>query len=693
MNNRVKSTDYSSVKRSKILMERIFPEEKVNYILRIYLPKWNREKILADMIRFCKETGTEHVLLFTDAQPMVWNQLTIEEAKKEAENISYAITELKKHGIHTGINSSYNQIPSKFDHSQHNSQYKYWTTLADGSSEKRVPCLLDPELKKYLMEFYRILAETGAEYIYIDDDHRYVFSGNGNTWGCMCDLHIAEFSEISGIQWSRETLQTAIFEDLEIRKQWISFLKKGLNDIAKVIEEAVHKVNPAIKIGVMVPCLHTTVLYDYDLEETARLFQPEGPLLLRPCIGPYDDRDRKQIIPGLFYMEMIRNIMKTGPEYTPEIETSPFSRFNKSMETVRFHIAQGIVNGMSSPALSAGGYLGNSPYFEPEFTKMLKREKPFFEALHKIAPKYGTKKGIGLNFSAKSALNTTRTVKKISDYYLPSFSTHDFLASSGFCITYDKSGTMFLAGDSVYSFSETELMEYLKGNLILDADAAKGFAERGLLEFTGAEIGEMDVPFGAEYFSNPDFCGKYTGTYNPLLSIPLDDIKKITGTLPGTKVLSTITDHNLKEVCPAVTLFENRLGGKVAVMNYRVGPATAWLDHLINYQKQLQLRNILNAMDPMSVPVFVEDPTCFTVQYFDDGNTVFTGIVNTSFDAAQEITVTFADPELNVEKGSYLAEDGTFKPLSDIVKKINDRQWKITHKFPVFHFFAITISK
>jgi len=286
-------------------MKTVFPENQVNYVLRMYLPRWNYEKIIADIIKFCKETGTEHVMLFTDAQHMVWNQLTIEEAREEAENISRAIADLGKHGIKVGINSSYNMLMSRFDHTEHNPQYKHWATLADGTCDKRTPCLLDPALKVYLDEFYRILAATNAEYIYIDDDHRYIFAGRNNTWGCMCDLHLAEFSKLTGKEWTRPELQKAILNDKTVQKQWIMFLKKPLEELAAVISNAVHSVNPEMTVGVMVPCLHCTTLYDYDLPKMARIFQPEGKLLLRPCIGPYSDRDRQQIVPGLFYMETI----------------------------------------------------------------------------------------------------------------------------------------------------------------------------------------------------------------------------------------------------------------------------------------------------------------------------------------------------------------------------------------------------
>ena len=70
-----------------MVSENLFEPERINYILRTYLPYWRYEERIEEMIRFCRETGTRQVMLFTDAQHMVWNQLTLEEARREADNI------------------------------------------------------------------------------------------------------------------------------------------------------------------------------------------------------------------------------------------------------------------------------------------------------------------------------------------------------------------------------------------------------------------------------------------------------------------------------------------------------------------------------------------------------------------------------------------------------------------------------
>ena len=98
-------------------------------------------------------------------------------------------------------------------------------------------------------------------------------------------------------------------------------------------------------------------------------------------------------------------------------------------------------------------------------------------------------------------------------------------------------------------------------------------------------------------------------------------------------------------------------------------------------------------MDPMAVPAVVENPTCFAVQYFDNGKHAFVGLANLSFDIAEEVTIVFADPELDVANGKYLREDGELRPLSEISKELAPGKWEITKQLSIFHFFALQIPK
>ena len=675
-------------------MKELFEQDRVNYILRTYLPTWNYEQRIEEIVRFCHETDTRHVMLFTDAQHMVWNQLTLDEAEHEAAGIARAMKRLTEENIRVGINSSYNHLQSRWDHRHHN-DYDFWSTFADGSCEYRIPCLLDPTLDIYLRKFYTILAKTSPDYIYVDDDHRYMLLGQKNTWGCFCELHLRKFSELTAHVWTIETLNAALFNDQAVRSRWIDFLGRRLEEIAGIISSAVHAVNPEIEVGMMTPCAHMLPVMGHNIANMASAFQPVVKPLVRPCIGPYSDRDRRQIIPGLFYMEFTGHLLGDNAVYTPEIETTPFSRFSKSMTTVRFHITQGLLNRMNNPALSLCGYVGDSPYFEPSFVDLLTRSRGFFEGVRANAPVRGSRKGIQLLWDFNAPKASPRTVDSVSDFYWPAFVVHDILGNSGFSCTYDEVPVKFLAGDTAYALPEERIEELLKSNLMLDATAARALAERGFAGMIGVAPGDKVTGFGCEECVSENYFGTYAGSYLPLLAVPADGIFNL-NPAAGAAEISVIVDHNRKRIAPGVVLSENKSGGKIATLPYAIGSTDSHLPHLICYQRQFMFRRIFDWMNPESVPVFLEHPSDFAVQCWDDGKRLTCCFTNLSYDDADHIIIKFNAGVLLIPDASFMTEDGNMASLSSLAEDLSssvETRWRIRKSCHIFTPFIIVIEK
>ena len=675
-------------------MKELFEQDRVNYILRTYLPTWNYEQRIEEIVRFCKETDTRHVMLFTDAQHIVWNQLTIEEAEHEAANIGRAMKRLAKENIRVGINSSYNQMQSRLDHRKHNA-YDFWSTYADGSCEHRIPCLLDPKSDVYLRKFYAILAKVSPDYIYVDDDHRYMLTGQENTWGCFCDLHLRKFGEITGKSWTRKALNAALLNDQTVRSQWIDFLGKRLVEIAGIISGAVHAVNPEIEVGMMVPCVHTLPSMGHNITNMASAFKPVNKPLVRPCIGPYGDRDRRQIIPGLFYLEFIGHLLGDNAVYTPEIETTPFSRFSKSMTTVRFHITQALLNRMNNPAISLCGYSGDSPYFEPAFIDLLTKSRGFFEGVRANAPIRGSRKGIQLIWDFNAPKASTRNVDLVTDTYWPAFVVHDILGNSGFPCTYDESPIKLLVGDTAYALSDDRIVELLKSGLMLDAVAARALAERGFANQIGCCVGDAVEEFGAEECIDEKYFGQYVGNYIPLKGVPLKSVLTLKPSKDAVEI-SEIVNHDRQKIAPGVILFENASGGKITTLPYAIGPIDGDLRHFICYQRQFMFRRIFDWMNQESVPVFVEHPSDFAVQCWDDGKRLMCCISNLSYDDADHIIIKLNAGPLNIANASFIAEDGSVEPLSPFAEDLSspgETRWRIKNNFHIFTPFIIIMNK
>lgn len=674
-------------------MENIFNQSQINYIIRTYLPTWRYQERINELIQFCNEVGAKYVMLFTDAQHMVWNQLTLEEAKKEADNIHKAKERLIKEGIRLGINSTYNMPMSRFDHRKHN-DYDYFATKKDRTCEYRTPCLLDPKLDKYLKQFYTILAEIKPDYIYVDDDHRYILVEDG-TFGCFCDLHLRKFGEITGETWTREKLNKALKNKQSIRKVWIEFLGKRLVEISNIIREAVHSVYPEIRVGMMMPCIHPLPVMGHNIINVLNAFKGTGKSLIRPCIEPYSDHNRRQIIPELFYMEYTGYLLGDNAEYTLEIETTPFTRFSKSMTVVRFHIASGILNRMNTMAISTCGYIGDSAYLEPAFVNMLRDNKNFFEGVRKIAPERGTRKGIQFIWDFDSAKLSKHKINDVTDLFWPAFTCHEIIGNMGFSYTYDESHVKFLAGDSVRAFSKERITEIFKGGVVLDVLSAQALIDLGYKDMIGCEIGESLNYFAAEECLSQEFCGRYINTYIPLKFVRLDGVFRLK---PEEKaiVVSRITGHNREEISPGVVLFKNSLGGRIAILPYIIFGVENDLRHMICYQRRFMFKQIFKWMDPKVLTLFVEEPSDFAIFVWENKQNIVVCITNLSYDKISEIKVEIYRDNLKPENAFYVSDDGSLQPLANKIEiPLSDLQttWKIRHEFFIFNPFIMILQR
>ena len=671
-------------------MESIFEPDRINYILRTYLAHWRHEERLEEIIRFCHQTGTEYVMLFTDPQHMTWNQLTVEEARIEAESIQKAGQRLAKEGIRFGINSSYNMPCSKHDHRGRN-DYDHWATLRDGSCTYQTPCQLDPKLDVYLKEFYTILAHTGTDYIYIDDDHRYVWFDENGTFGCFCDLHLSEFAKLTGRTWTRETLYRALMADKAIRATWIDFLGKRLVEIAQLAQRTIHAVDPNIRVGMMVPCVHCLPAMGHNVTNVLGALSGTNRPLVRPSIGAYSDWDRRETLPGLFYMEYVGYLLGEDIDYTSEIEVSPYTRFTKSATMVRFHMLQSVLNGINNHAVSVCGYVGDSPFLEPAYARMLTQNRPFFEGLRKLAPSGTKRRGVQFIWHADAPKLTECPIDAISDLYWPSFVCHDVLTNLGFPVTYQDSPIRFLAGDSVRALSEERIRDILSGGVILEAAAARALSDMGYSSLIGCSAtGESVLCGGGEECTSEEFFGPYAKTFIPLNRIG----PRVLPLSPAVnaKQLSSVTDNSRKPIASGVILYENSLGGRIAVLPFVMNPTDQYMARFMCYQRLFMLKRVFDWMDPKAIPLIVEEPSGFAIQVWDDDHRLTACLTNLSHDIPESITVRFASRELATSTAQYLNDDGNLVPLKITPNSEDKNLSDIHHTFTTLRPLILTVD-
>ncbi len=639
----------------------MFPSDRVSPVLRLYIPYWNFEPILADCLRYCEEAGMRDVLLFTDAQYLSRNQLTPPEIERECSNLSRAAERFHKAGIRVGINSSICQAPSCADH-RGILDYDFWTTNADGTSLHNLPCLLDPKIEAFIRNFYFQLAQTGADYIFMDDDLRYMYTGNGSmTIGCFCPLHLSNFAERTGIRRTREELVRAVYSDPEVRRDWILFLRERLLELARLIHDSAKRGNSGVRIGMMTPCVNAFPLSG-DLRGIAAALAGDDRPLVRPCIGPYSDANRMQNIPGLFHLEIIRHILGPDVDYAPEIENAPSGVMEKSAAVESFHITEGLLNRMTAPLVTTVGYTGDSPFDEPACLEMLRTKRPFWEAVRRNAPESGSAKGLRFFAETDSVLSGRVRARCASDLYLPAFAVHEIFDTAGIPHTYEDSPVAFLCGIHAASVPDSELEKLLGNGLIVDASAAEILVERGFSTDLGVDSMEPEPyhVFGSEECLSPEF-REYAGAFLPTRSVPADAIVRFHPS-SGAEILTRFVDHDLHPTAPAVFRFRNRRSGRIAVLPYRISDlwSSGALHTLKCAKRQRMWRFLLEWMAPGLFPLLPDEYSETACQWFEGSSRhvfVFTGF---SFDVRDSFRVkTF----LPLERAFYIDEKGAETPL------------------------------
>ena len=127
---------------------------------------------------------------------------------------------------------------------------------ANGRAAKAIACPRAPAFLAHLRAVYARYAALKPSVVWIDDDLRMIYHPPAD-YGCFCADCLRRFADETGMAFDRKGLVTALKEDGKVegrgvRAAWRDFNVKALNEVVRAVAEAVHGVDPAISIGIMV---------------------------------------------------------------------------------------------------------------------------------------------------------------------------------------------------------------------------------------------------------------------------------------------------------------------------------------------------------------------------------------------------------------------------------------------------------
>ena len=430
----------------------------------------------------------------------------------------------------------------------------------DGAEDPRM-CLLDPGFREYVREVITAVASEGPSVILMDDDV-------GIRLGeCFCPLHLAEINKATGRAFTREELAGHLQNhsaDDPVSIAVTDVLQKSVNDFCALIRSAIDTVDPSLRCG-LCACWPGFWLLNDAVHALAGNNRP----FMRVNNAVYGDSPAANLVHAFRGTRRVIYQLDAVEDVIDEADTFPQNYMSESAALFHSHITCGLLSGLR------GCKLWTSEFQQPVHTGSQYR----YEArLRDYAGFYGKLPELidGIRWQGLSGV-VVRPRKGIggNPYHTPEgiYPKHwntPIEAVYALPLRYDgleTDGLFTLREEDVNAMTDAQIELLLAKKVIVDSLAARKLTERGFAPLIGvtADAGDDAFYFTTEISAD----GKYNIGFMPDDTCSfLRPFGNATETLAsfcrGTRYVDTVP------YSPSVTLFTNRLGGRIAVLGWHL---------------------------------------------------------------------------------------------------------------------------
>jgi hypothetical protein len=549
------------------------------------------------------------------------------------------IPDFKALGLRVGINHL--TTLGHLDENLENSLNEPWQRITDinGTVAKGSFCPLDPRFQDFTRDCYQAFARTGADFIWIDDDVRMGHHPPAG-FSCFCPLCLSRFAGETGESWTLERAAAVIHSEgadasREYRIKWVAHNRRILDELFALIRTAVDDVDSGLILGYM----PTNQIYEgMDYAGWGRTLSGSKklPVKWRPGGGFYSDAQPLELLRKSHNMG--RNAEAVPPADTDiqyEHENFPYQKLKKSETIFIAETAAALAAGCSGVALNLMGISPDPcdeylPYFD-----RIRDAKPFFD---RLVSELGRSPCEGLWPAITHDKIWAAGIGRGNADPLPCLTE---LAEIGLPPAYSRVGARvhLLAGDAVHAFSRSELEELFAEAVLVDGPALRHLQELGLAELAGFEIAGTRDRDTIERFTDDPLNGHHSGWWRDCRpSFWRTDAFILRPRDPQARLLTELIDFSGTVAGPVMGVFENRLGGRVAVAGYY--PWTS----LQNLSKSTQMKALCRWLSRDTLPAYVSSfhKIALWCRRDADDNLVIP-LINASLDAVSGVRIHILD--------------------------------------------------
>ena len=502
--------------------------------------------------------------------------------------------------------------------------YQTHVNFNDGIAT-RVVCPCDNGFKEYIYNVMAEIAKCNPECIMVDDDFRLIwYKGEG----CACPMHMERFNKLAGTHITREELWEIVNQKTPIAKKYtelfIQTQKESLIETAKSMRAGIDSVNPYLPASYC--CCGNNAEFAYEI---ANELKGEGnPVVVRINNGNYTPEGARYLSRVFQRCATQVEKLKGKVDYIlAETDTCPQNRYSTSAMSLHSHYTGSILEGANGAKHWITRLITHEPKSGEAYRRVLGKNRGFYERLAQLVP---TLKWRGCRIFVPSEPNFDYTrVKEEWDGW-----SLCVLERLGLPMYFSSkvTGVTFLEGDSDSVIDDGEILEILKGTVVLASDTAKNLIDRGFGKYLGVDIREWRGKIPVRERLNVN--GAFTSIQRKA--------KEIVMTSPETVAYSYVcntTDYeSYEELFPGSTMYKNSLGGTVIVFcgspvaNFNIVEAFSFL----NYSRKEQLISMLRDSGELLVYYPGDEEVYFKCAEAEN-NEVMIALFNTGFDIIENI--------------------------------------------------------
>lgn len=506
-------------------------------------------------------------------------------------------TALRDAGLAVSLNPWHSVL--HLDRGRRLKRHQRWHTMVSptGQAARAVVCPLDPDWQAYYDETLRLYAAEDFRVIWVDDDIRYHNHDPLEWGGCFCPLHVAEFNRRAGVRASRQRIVAACTAPGEPHP-WRGLWMDMWEDLHLAMVARWRQIVEAggSRLGLMSSLPECHAAEGRRWGGWWQALAGDRPPIHRPHFWGYSETVGRDLYRSIAVLDQGRSTQPAGTESGPEIECFPYGAWNKPFRQVGAQMALAHVLGSTNLNISLYDFMGNDPADEPARADFLARWRPVCDWLADEFPMSMQATGVGLPWTPEMGRRAhTDGSGRWQSLHVPSRGWATWLGGCGLAFTTRPQPVNALAGPLAWCFNEVELRQWLAGGLLLDGEAAAILVERGLGDLVGLRAGrwvEHGSPlWSVEHCLDPDFALRAGAD----LSVnDLGYARRLyqADLLPGARLASDLRGPRQHVVGRGLTLFENALGGRVAVV-----PWSAEAGVFLNAQRVAQLTKTVGWLD------------------------------------------------------------------------------------------------